>query len=154
MAGAVIFWDEKRVVGVTSSPRGITVYPFSYTETLWSVIACSWGVHPTRKKSHVLFPHDNARLCTVVLTTEAITKFGWRVARPMLQFWSYSSRILSVYSFERQNARMLLWGCQGTVECRDQGLQRKESKFCCVVINASVQKWKKIDGKDGDCAEK
>jgi len=34
MAGAVIFWDEKSVVGVTSSPRGTAVYSFSYTETL------------------------------------------------------------------------------------------------------------------------
>jgi len=34
MAGAVIFWDEKGVVGVTSSPRGTAVYSFSYTETL------------------------------------------------------------------------------------------------------------------------
>jgi len=74
------------------------------------MIACSWGVHPTRKKSHVLFPHNSARLCTIVRTAEAITKFGWTVAVPMLRFWSYSGRILSLYSFERQNARMLLWG--------------------------------------------
>jgi len=130
MAGAVIFWDGKGVVGVTSLPSGTAVYSFSYTETLWSVIACSWGVHPPppppQKKTHVLFPYDNARLCTILRTTEAITKFGWTVARPTLGFWSYSSRILSVYSFERQNAMMLLWECQGTVECHVPGSAEEE----------------------------
>lgn len=57
VAGAMIFWDDKDVVGVTSSPRGTAVYSFSYTETLRNVIACSWGVHPTRKKiAHVVSP--------------------------------------------------------------------------------------------------
>ena len=35
-----------------------------------------------------------------------------------------------------------------------QVLQRKESKFCCVLVHATVQRWKRIDGKYGDCAAK
>lgn len=125
-------WDEKGVVR-NCLPKMREWTP-TMNETLRSLYACLYWVHPAIKMSNLLLLHDHTMLHSSVCNRGHQKFCMGSVTTSILHSWPWTIRLSPVQSFEKKPVRAPLCQWQSTAE----RLQR-ESNFYCLL---KCQRWR------------